>query len=81
MRHCLRWRHGREDDNCKTNTDTVAEYLIAKQVETSLPLYLATEVAKVDQVRLLHILQALEDKGYKVFVIMGGLGGQHNGLL
>lgn len=73
MRHCLRWRHGREDDNCQTNTDTVADYLVQKQVETSIPLYVATELAKVDQGRLAKVMCALEAKGYKVRGLHGNV--------
>lgn len=66
MVHCRHWEHDTDGNNCDTNTDTVADYLAEKQVETSVPLYLAAEIAKVEQDRLSQVLHALKTKGYKV---------------
>lgn len=65
-KYCQLWKPGRPDNNCDTNTDNVASFLLEKQVEASEPLYISANWGNVEKHRARTALESLAANGYKV---------------
>jgi hypothetical protein len=64
--HCARWKYGRKDDNCFTNTNHVAEQLVARNIDTDHTLYIAFDTLAAPMPLVHELMQDIKAVGYRI---------------